>query len=78
MEGLALSVDKARRPNEDRCISVGFACRVFDLSRRDNATSSHDRESDLLATWNEAKKSLEPALLSPRAGEAPTQRRRMN
>jgi hypothetical protein len=78
MEGLALGVDEARRPNEDRCISAGFACRVFDLSRRVNAASSHDRENDLPPTWNEAKKSLEPAPLSPRAGEAPTQRGRMN
>lgn len=78
MEGLALSLTKARRPTAGQCIAAGFACRVFDLNRRAEATNGHDRENDLLLTWNEAKKNLEPAPLSPWPRGAPAQRRCLN
>jgi hypothetical protein len=78
MEGLALSVEKARQPNGSVCIPAGFACRVFDLNRRDGATSSLDQEADLLPTWNEATENPEPAQRSLWPREAPTQRRRLN
>jgi hypothetical protein len=59
MEGLALSLRKARRPNEGRCISAGFARRVFDLNRRAEAANSHDRKANQLPTSNEGNKNLE-------------------
>jgi hypothetical protein len=77
-EGFALSLGKARGPSEDRCISAGFACRAFDLSRRDGATSSPDRENELLPTWNEAKRNLELEPTLPLLREAPTPRKRLN
>jgi hypothetical protein len=58
-------VEEARRQTDSQYISAGFGCRAFDLSRRDGATSSLGEENDLLPTWNEAKKNLEPAPLSP-------------
>jgi hypothetical protein len=76
MEGLALSVCKARRRAGCQCISVGFARRAFDLSRRADTTSSRDRENELLPTWTEAEKDLEPAQLLPWLRESPTQRGR--
>jgi hypothetical protein len=50
MEGLALSVEEARRPNDCHCISAGFACRAFDLSGRADATSERGQEGELLPT----------------------------
>jgi hypothetical protein len=77
MEGLALSLRKARRPNEDRCISAGFASRVFDLNRRAEATNGHDRKANQLPTSNEGNKNLEQAPLSLWLSEPPTQRGRL-
>jgi hypothetical protein len=77
-EWLAFSPGKARGPSEDCCISAGFAFRVFNLSRRDGATSSLDRENELLPTWNGAKRNLELEPTLPLLREAPTPRKRLN
>jgi hypothetical protein len=77
-EGLALSLGKARGPSKECCISAAFSDRVFDLSRRDGATSSPRRENELLLTWNEAKRNLELEPTLPLLREAPTPRKRLN
>jgi hypothetical protein len=60
-EGLALRLEEARRPRACQCISAGCACHALEAGKQADATSERGQEGDLLPTWNDAKKNLEPA-----------------
>jgi hypothetical protein len=71
-EGLALGLEKARRPRAGQCIAAGSACRAFEAGKQAEATSDRGQENELLPTWNGAEKNLEPAPLLPWPREAQT------